>query len=517
MDTKARTRRKARGHLSNGEWGVAKDGHQSGRPCGNGICREPVDLVSPGGMAMDWISGGSGDWGVGLVGAGFHGPGSWADSEPVPWAGSGQVMAISVISVSPDLSEECGNISWTSYLTPTEIPTISPIVSPSPDYTPTSPDYSPASDTKPDLSVDLSSDHIPLLPTISPFLSSTDDPLDSDTPDTPPSPTHGAPFTEITLSTQRSPATSGALCLRVMILAPEQPIPHGRPYRYHPNRPVHMMTMRKRVGPLPTYCLALRHSIDYSSSDLFTSDDSSRDSPSDSSSETSSDSSDALSDYSFGHSSSDNSSPALPSALSPARADLLPPPKWIRSSDSVTDLKDCSDESSESFVPRETSLRDDVDVKGSDEPYSEPGINLKVQAEIDKCIAYANALRAGGIDVMVVIETISREEVETSTMGPIKVKVDRVMHPAVLDDIPNPAQEKGAIKGTYETLGDLVQRFHDHTVEIPVHRVQVIESIQRDQGHMIVAMSQQSVVLLERISELEQDNTRLRGTLDVAT
>ncbi|GJW45889.1 hypothetical protein Tco_0077535 [Tanacetum coccineum] len=52
-----------------------------------------------------------------------------------------------------------------------------------------------------------------------------------------------------------------------MILSPRQPIPHGRPYRYHLNGPVHMMTTRKRVGPLPTHRLAVRHSIDHSSSD----------------------------------------------------------------------------------------------------------------------------------------------------------------------------------------------------------------------------------------------------------
>ncbi|GJU42213.1 retrovirus-related pol polyprotein from transposon TNT 1-94 [Tanacetum coccineum] len=34
-----------------------------------------------------------------------------------------------------------------------------------------------------------------------------------------------------------------------------------------------------------------------------------------------------------------------------------------------------------------------------------------------------------------------------------------------------------AVEVTYETLGDLVQRFHDHTEEIPVHRVQAIESV----------------------------------------
>nr|GEU84412.1 putative reverse transcriptase domain-containing protein [Tanacetum cinerariifolium] len=297
-----------------------------------------------------------------------------------------------------------------------------------------------------DISEDPSSDRIPPLPTTSPFLSSTDDPSDSDTPDTPPSPTQA----------------------------------------------------------------------DDSSSDLFTVDDSSRDSSLDSLSKTSLDSSsDALSDSSFGHSSSDHSSPTLPSgmrsshhlcssvssipysfaaitkrpshsssagpslkrsrspttfvpisshipkALSPARADLLPPPKRIRSSDSAMDLDGCSDESPESSVPRETSLRDDVVIKGSDKTYSEPDIDLEIQAQIDKCITYADALRAEGIEARVVVETVAREEVETGVKGPFKV----------------------------------------------------IKSIQRDQGHRIIATCQQSTVMSKRISELEQDNMRLRGML----
>ncbi|GKE20055.1 hypothetical protein Tco_1431567, partial [Tanacetum coccineum] len=71
-----------------------------------------------------------------------------------------------------------------------------------------------------DPSEDPSSDHIPPLSTISPFLSSADDTTDSDTPETPPSPTHSTPFTETTLYTQRSPTASGALRRRVMVLAP---------------------------------------------------------------------------------------------------------------------------------------------------------------------------------------------------------------------------------------------------------------------------------------------------------
>ncbi|GKE99426.1 hypothetical protein Tco_0022777, partial [Tanacetum coccineum] len=243
---------------------------------------------------------------------------------------------------------------------PTKIPIIAPTIPPSPYYTSTSPDYSPISDMEFDPSEDPSSDHIPPLPAISSFLSSDDDTTDSDTPYTPPSPTHDIPFTEITSSTQRSPVIPRR---RVMILAPGQPIPHGQPYRYHLNGPVHMITARKRVGPLPTYRLAMRHSADHSSSD--------------SSSEASSDFySDALSDSSSGHLLSDHSSLDLPStsagpsrkrrrspttsvpalspvsrALSLVRADLIPSPKRIKDSGYLADVE---------VDPREISLRDDA-------------------------------------------------------------------------------------------------------------------------------------------------------------
>ncbi|GKB20182.1 hypothetical protein Tco_0854105 [Tanacetum coccineum] len=72
-----------------------------------------------------------------------------------------------------------------------------------------------------DPSEDPSSDHIPPLPTISPFLSSDDDTTNSDTPYTPPSPTHGTPFTEITASTKISPIIPHR---RVMILSLDSPI-----------------------------------------------------------------------------------------------------------------------------------------------------------------------------------------------------------------------------------------------------------------------------------------------------
>ncbi|GKG56486.1 hypothetical protein Tco_0579810, partial [Tanacetum coccineum] len=88
-------------------------------------------------------------------------------------------------------------------------------------------------------------------------------------------------------------------------------------------------------------------------------------------------------------------------------------------------------------------------------PHLEQDIDLEIQAEIDECIAYTDALRDRRIDARFVVEAVDLDETETGVRGPVEVRVD----------IPEPAQE-GAVEVTYETLGDLVQRFHDHTQAI---------------------------------------------------
>nr|GEU46901.1 reverse transcriptase domain-containing protein [Tanacetum cinerariifolium] len=368
-----------------------------------------------------------------------------------------------------------------THIDTTLIPIVSSTILPSPEYTPTSPDYthaspdySPTSDTETGLSKDPSSDHIQPLLATSPFLSSIDDFSGSDILDTPPSPTY------------------------VMVLAPGQPIPHGRPYSYNLNGPVHTMTMRKWVGPSPTHRLAMRHSVDYSSLDHFALDDSLGDSSSSlsssSSSETSSDpSSNDLSDSSFDRSLPTPSSsvrpshhlcslvlsiphsPAMiidrpshdyffacpphkrskspvasvplsspiPGALSYARANFLPSPKRIRNLEFATELEVSSKDSFEPYVPGETDLEMDVDVVRSDGIE----IDLEIQADINECIAYADALRDREIDARVV-----------------------------------------AIKG-----------------------------IQRDQGHRIIATGQQGADMFERIRELERVNMKLKDMMDVAS
>nr|GEV30959.1 hypothetical protein [Tanacetum cinerariifolium] len=215
-----------------------------------------------------------------------------------------------------------------------------------------------------------------------------------------------------------------------------------------------------------------------------THDDSARDSSSVSSSEASSDfHSDASSDSSSRHLLSDHSSPdllstsarpsrkrrrspmtqvlALPPvsrALSPVRDDLIPSPKKVRDSGYLTNVE---------VDPRETSLKDDVMVRGSDEPHLERDIDLEIQAEIDECIAYADTLKDRGIDARIVVEAVDRKE----------------------KDAPEPAQEERAVECTYETLGSL--------------------------GRRIVRVELAVTTLTERIAELERDNRRLRGTTSV--
>nr|GEW25174.1 hypothetical protein [Tanacetum cinerariifolium] len=124
-------------------------------------------------------------------------------------------------------------------------------------------------------------------------------------------------------------------------------------------------------------------------------------------------------------------------ALSPVRADLSPPPKRIRDSDSVTNL--------------EVSLEDGY------EPY----------------------IHREGMDDRDVVETTFTKEVESSMRGTIEAEVDPRVGPVVDYDVRESVREDvfdhviadGAIEVTYKTLGDLVQRFHDHVVEIAVHRI----------------------------------------------
>nr|GEX63941.1 hypothetical protein [Tanacetum cinerariifolium] len=275
------------------------------------------------------------------------------------------------------------------------------------------------------------------------------------------------------------------------------PILVGRPYRTQPNGVLKMLTARKSVGPLATHRLALRYSTDYSSSDHFTSDDHSiLDSRCNSPTAISARPSRKR------HRSPTTLVPValpVPEALSPVRADLLWPCKRIRDSDSVIDFNVSSEEGSVHHVPREIGLG--VDVEDSYEPYTKPDIDPDAQADIDVCITFADDISARGMDVRVEVRTAAEEEAESTE--------------PVREDYHDLVSADGSLEAMQRGLDVVMQELYDHMVKILVHRVRVIESVQREQGHMIVATSQQSAAMSEMISTSERDNMRLGGMLGV--
>ncbi|GKA56180.1 putative reverse transcriptase domain-containing protein, partial [Tanacetum coccineum] len=218
---------------------------------------------------------------------------------------------------------------------PTTIPDTTPVITPPVIQT----------DTPPDPSEDPSSDHIPPLPAISPFLSSEDDTTDSDTPDTPPSPTHcrtlsrGLPLTNPESLYHTSSSSEGII-------------------KFHLDA-------------------SIRSSSRHSCQNIFH----------------------QFSSTSAGH-------------LTHARKRRSPP--YI-----VPALLSCN-----RSLP----------------PVLSADLYTIAQEGLD-------ALRDRGIDARVIVEAVDRDEIEIGVRSPVEVRVKRVTHPVMPEDIPEPSQE-GAVEAT---------------------------------------------------------------------
>ncbi|GJV18479.1 hypothetical protein Tco_1367499, partial [Tanacetum coccineum] len=119
-------------------------------------------------------------------------------------------------------------------------------------------DYSPSSNSNP------SEDSLPPtpdLPLVSPFLCSDDLEEDSESEPAeqrPISSSHDtlAPLSEFPFTLVVAPP--GIRRRSATFILPGEAIPFGQPYRTHPNRPRKLLTVRKRVRPLPARRLAWR-------------------------------------------------------------------------------------------------------------------------------------------------------------------------------------------------------------------------------------------------------------------
>ncbi|GKA41604.1 hypothetical protein Tco_0734264 [Tanacetum coccineum] len=125
------------------------------------------------------------------------------------------------------------------------------------------------------------------------------------------------------------------------------------------------------------------------------------------------------------------------------------------------------------------------------------GCDTDVQADIDECIVYADSIRARGMDDRDVVETVAAKEVEFSVRGMIEVEVDLRVR-LVVD---------------YDVCESVREDVPDHVTSNGA--VEVIESVQRFQGHRIARVDLKVTTMTKRISVMEWDNTRLRGMLDV--
>ncbi|GJW84839.1 hypothetical protein Tco_0157984 [Tanacetum coccineum] len=205
----------------------------------------------------------------------------------------------------------------------------------------------------------------------------------------------------------------------------------------------------RRILPTPPGLPRYFTHSDYSSSDHFTSDDSSRDSPSDPSSKTLLEShSDTSLDSSVSPTASVPVALLVHGALSPVRVDLFLPRNRIRDSNSMIDI----------------------------------------EVDVDACITFSDDIAARGRDVRVEDATAAEEEAESSARGTIEIGVDRVTHLVLSDDTAKTVREDfpelvsayGSLEVMKRDLDMVMQELYDHMVEIPVHRVRVIQSVERD-------------------------------------
>ncbi|GJR56502.1 hypothetical protein Tco_1407023 [Tanacetum coccineum] len=254
-------------------------------------------------------------------------------------------------------------------------------------------------------------------------------------------------------------------------------IPVGRLYRIHPGRPCRALKARKSVRPLPSHRLALRYTSHHL--DRFTSRSSSDHSSSDHSSADHS-----LADHTLGHSTLDQSlsrhtSPdtTIADSSTPSRF-VYPPP---------TRTSQAGNSSSESSVrPSRKRCRSPT----TSVPSSIPALGALVPTRAD-LLPPRNRFRDSyssedsvkediDADVLVDIEA-DATVVEVAADIDVKAGVDTGIGIEIRDDIEDEdeGEAESSDRGTME-VEEVVHDIYGHVMEIPLHRLEDIESGHRE-------------------------------------
>ncbi|GJW21747.1 hypothetical protein Tco_0032369 [Tanacetum coccineum] len=254
-----------------------------------------------------------------------------------------------------------------------------------------------------------------------------------------------------------------------IIIRPRKAIPFGRPYRTHLNGPRKLLTVRKRVGPLPCRRLAWRRVSPHQAH----SGSSARDVPprlcyplrrAPRRSE-------AFRRWCAAPMSTLSPVDSVPSStpvmgsLAPTRADLLPPRKRFRDSYS----SEASIEEDTEIVPIETEVDMKFDIGDGDD--------VRDHVEIDP------------LDVK---DDTEEYEADTSAGDTVEVGIDPMSTPIVEEEIVEPAGEDSSDSfGTRDgivrsfkdmpiDLNDVVHDFYHHMSKVRIARIGGLEMIQTD-------------------------------------
>ncbi|GJV94252.1 hypothetical protein Tco_1545829, partial [Tanacetum coccineum] len=299
------------------------------------------------------------------------------------------VMAISVISVSSDSSEDSvGTPAGQAILfdtVPTTIPDPIPVITPPNTQT----------DTTSDPSEDPSSDHIPPLPAILPFLSSADDTQTQ--LDVRHSVDHSSLDSSLEASSDfHSDASSDSSSRHLLPdhSSPDLPSTSAGPSHKRRRSP---MTYVPALPPVSGALSPVRADLIPSHKRIM----------------------------------SPESATDLKGCLEDSFEPYVPREVGLG--------VDIEDESSEQSRFRGTDIEADDDVERSDRMDINP-----VEAVIEACFDFAGIIRASGVDVRVEAVTVARDDVEMGMRDPIIVSDDGDTPPVVPEVIPDPAQEGAA-------------------------------------------------------------------------
>ncbi|GKE68946.1 hypothetical protein Tco_1527018, partial [Tanacetum coccineum] len=363
-----------------------------------------------------------------------------------------------------------------------------------------------------------SSEHISPLPAISPFLC-IDSSEAHDSSDGPPS---QDPY----VATVASWRSRSAILIR-----PGEAIPFGQPYRTHLNGPRKLLTVRKRVGPLPSRRLAWRSASPCSSDHHPSSSSSSSDS-----SPVHSSGLDAP-DQAHSGSSTRDVSPGLgyPPRRAPQRSEAFrrwcaAPLSTLSPIDSVPSsmpVIGSLDPTRADLLPPRKRFKDSYSSKASIEEDTEID---PIETEVDMELGIGD-----GDDVRDHVEIDSRDvrddteeyEADTSAGDTVEVGIDPMSAPIVKEDIVEPVGEDSSYpSGTRDVivrsfedmpidLDDDVRDFYHHMSKVRIDRIVGIETVQkRLEADQLIARGERAG-MIERIESLRLENLKVRAMLDI--